>query len=112
VGRAPRAPLYQDVAALRPPVASPASGSPKGSLIFLVIRFDTGELFASIISQQRVGLSCRSAPISACQGSLKPATSREELRSEQPGLFLGAMNELNVNLQHSILTLAGNAVVS
>jgi transposase len=30
------------------------------------------------------------------------------LRSEQPGLLLGAMNELNVNLQHSILTLAGN----
>jgi transposase len=30
------------------------------------------------------------------------------LRSEQPGLLLGAMNELNVNLQHTILTLAGN----
>jgi len=30
------------------------------------------------------------------------------LCSEQPGLLLGAMNELNVNLQHSILTLAGN----
>ena len=27
---------------------------------------------------------------------------------EQPGLLLCAMNELNVNLQHSILTLAGN----
>ena len=26
----------------------------------------------------------------------------------QPGLLLGAMNELKVNLQHSILTLAGN----
>jgi hypothetical protein len=26
----------------------------------------------------------------------------------QPGLLLCAMNELNVNLQHSILTLAGN----
>jgi transposase len=30
------------------------------------------------------------------------------LRIGQPGLLLGAMNELNVNLQHSILTLAGN----
>ena len=30
------------------------------------------------------------------------------MRIEQPGLLLGAMNELNVNLQHSILTLAGN----
>jgi transposase len=30
------------------------------------------------------------------------------LRVGQPGLLLGAMNELNVNLQHSILTLAGN----
>jgi transposase len=30
------------------------------------------------------------------------------LRLGQPGLLLGAMNELNVNLQHSILTLAGN----
>src|SRR5277367_1768901 len=33
---------------------------------------------------------------------------REALRIGQPGLLLGAMNELNVNLQHSILTLAGN----
>ena len=30
------------------------------------------------------------------------------MRIGQPGLLLGAMNELNVNLQHSILTLAGN----
>ena len=30
------------------------------------------------------------------------------MRLGQPGLLLGAMNELNVNLQHSILTLAGN----
>jgi len=30
------------------------------------------------------------------------------LRIGQPGLLLGAMNELNVNLQHSILTLADN----
>jgi len=30
------------------------------------------------------------------------------LRIGQPGLLLGAMNELNVNLQHSILTLACN----
>jgi len=30
------------------------------------------------------------------------------LRIAQPRLLLGAMNELNVNLQHSILTLARN----
>ena len=30
------------------------------------------------------------------------------MRIGQPGLLLSAMNELNVNLQHSILTLAGN----
>jgi transposase len=30
------------------------------------------------------------------------------LQRGQPGLLMGAMNELNVNLQHSILTLAGN----
>jgi transposase len=30
------------------------------------------------------------------------------LRVGQPGLLMGVMNELNVNLQHTILTLAGN----
>jgi hypothetical protein len=39
---------------------------------------------------------------------MKPATLREALRIGQPGLLMDAMNELNVNLQHSILTLAGN----
>ena len=38
----------------------------------------------------------------------KPATLREALRIGQPRLLLRAMNELNVNLQHSILALAGN----
>jgi hypothetical protein len=45
---------------------------------------------------------------SAVSGHSKPATLREALRIGQPRLLLSAMNELNVNLQHSILTLAGN----
>ena len=30
------------------------------------------------------------------------------MRGGQLGLLMGAMNELNVNLQHTIITLAGN----
>lgn len=42
------------------------------------------------------------------RGRFKPAILREALRLGQPVLLLCAMNELNVNLQHSILTLVGN----
>lgn len=44
----------------------------------------------------------------AREGRMKTATLREALRMGQRKLLMGAMNELTVNIQHSILTLAGN----